>query len=365
MIDKSVLPLGKVLAGDSISLMSALPERSIDLVFADPPYNLQLNHRLRRPNHSSVAGVKDEWDQFDSFEAYDSFTREWLTAARRLLKDRGSLWVIGTYHCIFRIGTILQDLNFWVLNDIIWRKTNPMPNFRGRRFTNAHETLIWCAKHKDKGGATFNYDAMKSSNEGLQMRSDWLVPICNGTERIKFRGRKAHATQKPEALLHRVLLSSTKPGDIVLDPFFGTGTTGAVARRLGREFIGIEKNESYVKLARRRINQISSIPESDLEVTVSKRDLPRIPFGQIIEQGLLTPGDFLFDAGKCYQAKIRADGSLVATDITGSIHAVGAHVQGQPACNGWSFWHYESDGMLHSIDLLRQRIRAELATSQA
>ena len=344
-----------------MSLMAELPERSVDLIFADPPYNLQLTEGLRRPNQSRVAGVEDDWDQFRRFAAYDSFTREWLGAARRVLKDRGSLWVIGTYHCIFRTGAILQDLDFWLLNDIVWRKTNPMPNFRGRRFTNAHETLIWCAKHKDKGGHTFNYDAMKALNEGLQMRSDWLVPICGGAERLKIKGRKAHAAQKPEALLHRVLLASGRPGDVVLDPFFGTGTTGAVAKRLGREYIGIEQDAGYVELARRRIARTHAIPPADLEVTKSRRELPRIPFGQVVERGLLAPGDFLFDVRRRYQAKVRADGSLVAADIAGSIHAVGAHVQGAPACNGWSFWHFETDGELCSIDLLRQRLRAELS----
>src|SRR6185437_8124530 len=228
-----------ILNGDCLEEMAGLPEASIDLVFADPPYNLQLRGELQRPDQSRVDGVDADWDKFAGFAEYDRFTRDWLGAARRLLKPDGALWVIGTYHNVFRIGAILQDLGFWMLNDVVWRKSNPMPNFRGRRFTNAHETLLWCARGRESK-YTFNYEAMKALNDELQMRSDWFIPVCGGPERLKGGdGAKAHPTQKPEALLHRVILASTRPGDTVLDPFFGTGTTGAVAKRLGRGFIGI------------------------------------------------------------------------------------------------------------------------------
>ncbi|MGH6878945.1 MAG: site-specific DNA-methyltransferase, partial [Rhizomicrobium sp.] len=292
---------------------------------------------------------------------YDRFTREWLTAARRLLKDGGTIWVIGSYHNIYRVGAVLQDLGFWILNDVIWRKTNPMPNFKGRRFTNAHETLIWAAKG-EKQGYTFNYEAMKALNDELQMRSDWTLPICSGAERLRHAdGQKAHSTQKPEALLHRVILASTKPGDVVLDPFFGSGTTGAVTRRLGRRFIGIERDASYARLARARIAAVETAPEDAIEVTRSKRTEPRIPFGWIVERKLLEPGTVLQGPAKRHRAKVRADGSLVCADASGSIHRIAAHVQGLDACNGWTFWHYESNGVQISIDVLRQRLRAELA----
>jgi len=354
------LPLGQVLVGDSIDLMNGLPEKSVDLVFADPPYYLQLEKELHRPNNSKVDAVTDEWDQFDNFAAYDDFSRRWLIAARRILKDNGAIWVIGSYHNIFRVGTTLQDLGFWVLNDITWRKTNPMPNFRGKRFTNAHETLIWCAKSQKQKGYTFNYQAMKALNEDLQMRSDWLLPICSGGERLKKGGQKAHPTQKPEALLYRVLLASTNPGDVVLDPFFGTGTTGAVAIKTGRQFIGLEREEKYATLARERIAKTIPGNAEDLEVTQSKRQEPRVPFGWVVERGLLSPGDVLSDARRRHTAKVRADGSLVSASAKGSIHQVGAQVQGAPACNGWTFWHFNVEGQLKPIDLLRQQLRAEL-----
>ncbi len=354
------LPIGQVLVGDSIELMNGLPEKSVDLVFADPPYYLQLEKELHRPNNSRVDGVTDAWDRFDDFAAYDDFSRRWLTAARRVLKDAGAIWVIGSYHNIFRVGTTLQDLGFWVLNDITWRKTNPMPNFRGKRFTNAHETLIWCAKSQKQKGYTFNYHAMKALNEDLQMRSDWLLPICSGGERLKQDGQKAHPTQKPEALLYRVLLASTNPGDIVLDPFFGTGTTGAVAVKTGRQFIGLEREEKYAALARERIAKTAPGNAVDLEVTQSKRQAPRIPFGWVVERGLLSPGDVLSDVRRRHTAKVRADGSLVSASAKGSIHQVGAQVQGAPACNGWTFWHFDVQGQLKPIDLLREQLRAEL-----
>jgi modification methylase len=349
----------QILLGDCCAMMASLPEASVDLIFADPPYNLQLNGELRRPNHSRVAGVDADWDQFASFAAYDKFTRDWLLAARRLLKPDGSLWVIGSYHNIFRIGALLQDLAFWIQNDVIWRKTNPMPNFRGRRFTNAHETLIWCSRSQDSR-PTFNYEAMKSINEELQMRSDWLLPVCTGAERLKgVDGQKVHPTQKPEALLHRVLLATTRPGEIVLDPFFGTGTTGAVARRLGRHFIGIDRDADYVAIARARVADIERAPDDALALR-QKRDEKRIPFGLLVERGLLRPGDVLSDITGRWTAKVRADGTLISAEARGSIHQVGAQIQGAPACNGWQFWHYHEQGQRWPIDLLRQRVRAEL-----
>ncbi|MGH6887808.1 MAG: site-specific DNA-methyltransferase [Rhizomicrobium sp.] len=353
--------LDRVLVGDCVALMERLPEASCDLVFADPPYNLQLEGELRRPDNSRVDAVEDHWDRFASFEAYDRFTRAWLKAARRVLKDTGALWVIGSYHNIYRVGATLQDLGFWILNDVVWRKTNPMPNFRGRRFTNAHETLIWCAKSREQKTYTFNYDAMKALNDELQMRSDWTLPICAGSERLKdSSGAKAHSTQKPESLLHRVIVSSTKPGEVVLDPFFGSGTTGAVARRLGRRFIGLERDADYAKLARTRIGAIEPAPNDAVEVTRSKRAEARIPFGWVVERRLLPPGTVLYGPLKRHRAKVRADGSLVCADATGSIHRIAAHVQGLDACNGWTFWHFEHNGQHIPIDYLRQRLRAEL-----
>jgi modification methylase len=356
-----MLKLDQVIEGDCVARMNALPEGCADLVFADPPYNMQLRGDLHRPDQSKVDAVDDHWDQFDSFADYDRFTREWLTAARRVLKDTGSIWVIGSYHNIFRVGSALQDLGFWILNDVIWHKTNPMPNFRGKRFTNAHETLIWATKNP-KQQYTFNYEAMKALNDELQMRSDWTLPICSGHERLKgVDGQKAHSTQKPESLLHRVVVSSTKPGDVILDPFFGTGTTGAVAKRLGRHFIGIEREKTYADVARARIAEIAPADADALETTKSKRAEPRIPFGWVVERGLLPPGTVLHGTRKHQKARVRADGTLVCSDATGSIHRMGAHVQGLDACNGWTFWQFETPtGALVPIDVLRQRLRAEL-----
>lgn len=355
-----VLPLNSILAGDCIEIMRSLPEASVDLIFADPPYNLQLKGDLHRPNNTKVDAVDDAWDQFDSFKAYDTFTREWLSAARRLLKPDGAIWVIGSYHNIFRVGAELQTQGFWILNDVVWRKSNPMPNFRGKRFTNAHETMIWASK-EEGAKYTFNYEALKELNEGIQMRSDWVLPICNGGERLKDEnGDKAHPTQKPEALLHRVLLGATQPGDVVLDPFFGTGTTGAVAKMLGRDFIGIEREEAYRKVAEKRLSKVRKFDKSALEVTQSKRSEPRVPFGQLVERGMLRPGEMLRNA-RGQQAKVRADGTLIADDVKGSIHKVGAELEGAPSCNGWTYWHFKRDGKTVSIDVLRQQIRAEMA----
>jgi modification methylase len=358
-MNRDAVPLDKVIVGDCIDEMERLPAESVDLVFADPPYNLQLSGDLHRPNNTRVDGVDDAWDKFSDFATYDRFTRDWLAAAHRLLKRDGALWVIGSYHNIFRVGSILQDLGYWILNDVVWRKTNPMPNFRGRRFTNAHETLIWAAK-SSQSRYTFNYDAMKALNDDLQMRSDWLFPLCGGPERLKKDGQKAHPTQKPEALLHRVLLASSKPGDIVLDPFFGTGTTGAVARRLGRHFIGIERDRGYAALAKSRIAAVEPADPNAVAIS-SKREEPRVPFGALVERGLVTPGTVVFDERRRYMAKVRADGTLVSASSTGSIHRIGAEVQGAPACNGWVFWHIEVNGRPVPLDALRQRFRAEAA----
>ncbi|GAA0537710.1 modification methylase [Rhizomicrobium palustre] len=353
--------LDRVLEGDCVETLKALPAGCADLVFADPPYNMQLKGELRRPDNSKVDAVDDAWDQFESFQAYDKFTREWLAGVRHVLKDNGTLWVIGSYHNIFRVGVALQDMGFWVLNDVVWRKSNPMPNFKGKRFTNAHETMIWASKNPN-AKYTFNYEAMKAMNDDLQMRSDWTLPICSGHERIKNAdGEKAHSTQKPESLLHRVIVSSSKPGDVILDPFFGSGTTGAVARRLGRHFIGLERDKEYASIARQRIAAIEPAPDECVEVTRSKRAEPRIPFGWVVERGLLPPGTILHGQQKRHKAKVRADGTLVCADATGSIHQIGAHVQGAEACNGWTFWQYEHKGKLIPIDVLRQQLRASIS----
>jgi modification methylase len=356
----------QILAGDCVEALCRLPEASIDLVFADPPYNLQLSRELFRPNQSRVDGVDEAWDRFADFSAYDAFTRAWLSECRRVLKPTGALWVIGSYHNIFRVGAILQDLGFWILNDVVWRKINPMPNFRGRRFANAHETLIWAAPSAEAKAYTFNYDALKVFNDDLQMRSDWLLPICTGEERLKDEnGAKTHPTQKPEALLYRVLLASTKPGDLVLDPFFGTGTTGVVAKKLGRHFIGIEREPAYVEAAQKRIDATEEAAGAALKVFEGKRAEPRIPFGTLIEAGLVSAGDVLTDSRRRFAATIRADASLFCEaegrQHVGSIHRVGAAVQGLEACNGWTFWHSEISGALQPIDVLRGEIRRQLA----
>jgi len=353
----TTLPLNSITQGDCIAGMDALPEKSVDLIFADPPYNLQLGGDLSRPDNSIVNGVTEDWDQFDTMDAYDLFTHDWMKAARRILKPNGALWVIGSYHNIFRVGTILQDQQFWIQNDIIWRKTNPMPNFRGTRFTNAHETLIWATKSED-AKPTFNYDAMKMMNDGVQMRSDWTLPICTGRERLKKSdGSKAHPTQKPESLLHRVILSTSNPGDVIVDPFFGTGTTGAVAKKLGRSFIGFEMEEEYIIHAKRRIKKISEASPDAITVTPSKRDAVRVPFGTLIERGLIRPGTILMSSSGKHTAQVRADGSLDTGDFKGSIHQVGAHVQDAPSCNGWTFWHFSTPQGPTQIDALREIIR--------
>lgn len=353
------LPLDQLVSGDCLEILPTLPEASVDVVFADPPYFLQLSHELWRPNHTRVQGVQDAWDRFDGFADYDAFTQAWLAACRRLLKPDGTLWVIGTYHNIYRVGKILQDLGYWILNDVVWVKTNPMPNFRGVRFTNAHETLLWAARSKESR-YTFNYHAMKALNDGLQMRSDWRLPICNGRERLRSKGAKAHATQKPEALLRRIVLASTRPGDVVLDPFFGTGTTGVVAKRLGRRWIGIEREPGYVRLGRQRIAQVRTEAEasSPVEADEQRRTAPRIPFERLIEARLLKPGQALyFRANRKESARVRADGRLAHGDDVGSIHQVARALAGAP-CNGWDSWYFvTSKGDLRPIDDLRRKLR--------
>ncbi|WP_292899852.1 site-specific DNA-methyltransferase [Nitratireductor sp.] len=353
--------LDTIIKGDCVAALDRLPEKSIDVIFADPPYNLQLGGDLHRPDQSRVDAVDDDWDQFDSFAAYDAFTRAWMLAARRVLKPNGTIWVIGSYHNIFRVGTVMQDLGYWLLNDIVWRKTNPMPNFRGRRFQNAHETMIWASRDKSSKGYTFNYEALKASNDDVQMRSDWLFPICTGKERLKNEdGGKLHPTQKPEALLARVMMASTKPGDVVLDPFFGSGTTGAVAKRLGRHFVGIERQDDYIEAASARIAAVEPLDNMDLAQMQGKRAAPRVAFGSLLEAGLVQPGTQLHDSKRRWTANVRADGTIAIGDEAGSIHRIGARVQGLEACNGWTFWHFEEKGSLKPIDSLRQIMRENM-----
>ncbi len=354
----------RIVVGDCVAEMTKLPAGSVDLVFADPPYNLQLQGDLKRPDDSKVDAVDDDWDKFSSFSAYDDFTRAWLMAARRAMKPSATLWVIGSYHNIFRVGSILQDLGFWILNDVMWRKTNPMPNFRGRRFTNAHETMIWAARDQNAKGYTFNYEALKAGNEDVQVRSDWTLPLCTGEERLKGRdGKKVHPTQKPEALLARVILSSSRPGDLILDPFSGTGTTGATAKRLGRQFIGIERDPAYAAAAEARISKVEPMPEASLAPFVTAREAPRVAFASLIERGMIKPGETVFDAKRKVSALVRAEGALQLGSAVGSIHRIGAVAQGAGACNGWAYWHVERNKKLMLIDALRAEVRADMAVA--
>src|ERR1700716_173040 len=360
-VSSKAIERGRVLIGDCVAEMAALPAESGDLVFADPPYNLQLQGDLKRPDDSRVDAVNDAWDKFSSFSAYDDFTRAWLIACRRVMKRSATLWVIGSYHNIFRVGTILQDLGYWILNDVVWRKSNPMPNFRGRRFTNAHETMIWATR--DQGGRyTFNYEALKAGNEDIQVRSDWTLPLCTGEERLKGRdGKKLHPTQKPEALLARVILASSRPDDLVLDPFNGTGTTGAVATHLGRRYIGFEREATYAEAARRRIASVDPLPSPSIVPFMTAREAPRVPFAALIERGLVSAGARLVDAKHRHSAVIRADGAIALGETVGSIHRIGAIAQGLEACNGWAFWYLDTPDGLVSIDKLRAEIRAGMA----
>ncbi len=343
-----------LLNGDCIKELKKIPDKSFDLIFADPPYNLQIGKKLKRPDNSKVNGVKDKWDQFKNFEHYDNFCKEWLKECKRVLKDNGAIWVIGSYHNIFRIGYHIQNIGYWILNDVMWRKNNPMPNFRGTRFTNAHETLIWASKNKNSK-YTFNYQSLKSLNDDLQMRSDWILPICNGRERIKKNGKKVHSTQKPESLLHRVLLASTNKGDFVFDPFLGTGTTAVVAKKLGRNYFGIEKEKKYFKTAKQRLEKIIKIEDHYLDAIKNNKSKPRIPFGSLVELGIIKPGMSIFDQKKEVNATIMADGSIKHQNSEGSIHKVAAKIIGADSCNGWTYWHYIKNGFMLPIDNLRQK----------
>ncbi len=345
----------RIINGESLEVLKKIPSKTFDLVFADPPYNMQIGEKLKRPDNSKVHSVNDKWDQFLNFKHYDEFSKEWLKECKRILKDNGSMWVIGTYHNIFRLGYHIQNLNYWILNDVIWRKNNPMPNFKGTRFTNAHETLIWASKSK-KSKYTFNYQSLKCLNDDLQMRSDWTLPICNGKERLKKNGKKIHSTQKPEALLHRIILATTNKGDLICDPFIGTGTSAVVAKKLGRKYFGIEKDKKYFGAANKRINQTKVIEDNYLDTVENNKSKPRIPFGSLVEMGIIKPGSVLFDQKRKFNAKIMADGSLKHKGNEGSIHRVAAKIMGTESYNGWTYWYCNIKGNSISIDNLRQRL---------
>ena len=347
--------LNKIVNGDSLKILKTIPNKTFDLVFADPPYNLQIGKKLKRPDDSKVNGVNDKWDRFESFNDYDNFCKKWLKECKRVLKDNGSIWVIGTYHNIFRLGYHMQNIGFWILNDVIWKKNNPMPNFRGTRFTNAHETLIWASKNK-KSKYTFNYQSLKCLNDDLQMRSDWTLPICNGSERVKKNGKKVHSTQKPESLLLRILLASTNKNDFVFDPFLGTGTTAVVAKKLGRNYFGIEREKKYFNTAKQRLEKTIKIEDHYLDTIKNNKSKPRIPFGSLVELGIVKPGMSIFDHKKKVNAKIMADGSIKYKNSEGSIHKMAAKIIGTESCNGWTFWHYNNNGSILPIDNLRQRL---------
>ena len=346
--------LNKITNGNSLEIIKKIPDKTFDLVFADPPYNLQIGKKLKRPDDSKVNGVNDKWDQFKNFNEYDNFCKLWLTESKRILKDNGSIWVIGTYHNIFRLGYHIQNIGFWMLNDVIWKKNNPMPNFRGTRFTNAHETLIWASKNK-KSKYTFNYQSLKCLNDDLQMRSDWTLPICSGNERIKKNGKKVHSTQKPESLLLRILLASTNKDDFVFDPFLGTGTTAVVAKKLGRNYFGIENEKKYFETAKQRLKRTMKIEDHYLDTIKNNKSKPRIPFGSLVELGIIKPGMSVFDYNKKVNAKIMADGSIKYQNSEGSIHKIAAKIIGAESCNGWTYWHYNNNGSILPIDDLRQR----------
>ena len=349
----------KILLGNSLDILKKIPDKTFDLVFADPPYNMQIGKKLKRPDNSRVNGVNDDWDKFSDFNHYDEFSKAWIKECKRILKDNGSIWVIGTYHNIFRIGYHIQNLGYWLLNDVIWRKNNPMPNFKGTRFTNAHETLIWASKNKNSK-YTFNYQSLKCFNDDLQMRSDWTLPICSGKERLKKNGKKIHSTQKPEALLHRIILASTNKGDAILDPFIGTGTSAVVAKKLGRKYFGIEKDRKYFDAANKRVSNTKIIEDNYLDTLQNNKSKPRIPFGSLIEMGIIKPGTILFDQKKKFNAKIMIDGSLKHEKTEGSIHKVAAKILGTESCNGWTYWHYQSGNILKPIDKLRDKLRPSI-----
>jgi len=345
--------------GDSLELMKKIPDKSIDLVFADPPYNLQLRDTLYRPDQTAVEAVTNDWDKFETYKAYDEFCLIWLKECKRVLKDGGALWVIGSYHNILRLGTSIQNLGFWILNDIIWHKTNPMPNFRGTRFTNAHETLLWCTSSR-KAKYTFNYQNLKELNDGKQMRSDWYIPICAGKERLReTNNQRSHPTQKPEALLYRIMVSSTNAGDMVLDPFLGSGTTAVMAKKLKRNFIGFEQDKDYIKLAKKRLNNTNPLSDETVSMAKSRKDLPKIPFGELVEQGIIPPGAVLTDKKERYKATVSIDGTLKIKGLSGSIHQLGAKVQGLPSCNGWDFWHLKEKKSSILLDEIRGNYRTK------
>ena len=344
----------KIVNGNSLEILKKIPDKTFDLIFADPPYNLQIGEKLKRPDNSKVNGVDDKWDQFKNFEHYDNFCKDWLSECKRILKDNGGIWIIGSYHNIFRLGYLLQNLDYWILNDVIWRKNNPMPNFKGTRFTNAHETLIWASKNK-KSKYTFNYQSLKCLNDDLQMRSDWAFPICSGKERLKKNGKKVHSTQKPEALLHRIILATTNKGDFILDPFLGTGTTANVAKKLGRKYFGIEKSKKYFDAAKDRINKTIPLEVNYLDTIQNNKSKPRIPFGSLVELGIIKPGSKIFDKHKKVNAEIKADGSIMHKENKGSIHKIAAKIMGTESFNGWTYWYCNVNGSIVPIDNLRQR----------
>ena len=352
-----------ILQGNSLDLLKKIPSKSVDLIFADPPYNLQLRETLYRPDQTTVEAVTDDWDKFDTYQSYDQFSYDWLKECKRILKSDGALWVIGSYHNILRLGTSIQNLGFWILNDIIWHKTNPMPNFRGTRFTNAHETLLWCTTSR-KAKYTFNYQNLKELNDGKQMRSDWYIPICSGKERLREDNKqRSHPTQKPEALLYRILISSTNKGDIVLDPFLGSGTSAVMAKKLQRNYIGFEKDKKYIKLAKKRLKQTEVLNDNIVNMTKSRKDLPKVPFGELVEQGVIPPGAVLTDKKELHKATVKIDGSIKIKNISGSIHQVGAKIQGLPSCNGWDFWHLKNKSSSTLLDDIRGNYRSKKETS--
>lgn len=346
-----------IINGDSLEILKTIPNKSVDLIFADPPYNLQLKDTLYRPDQTAVEAVTNNWDKFENYNSYDNFTNKWISECKRILKDGGAFWVIGSYHNIMRVGTCIQNLGFWILNDIIWHKVNPMPNFRGTRFTNAHETLLWCTTSRN-AKYTFNYQNLKKLNEGKQMRSDWYIPICSGKERLReVDNQRSHPTQKPEALLHRIILASSKKNDLILDPFLGSGTTAVVAKKLKRKFIGIEKDKKYINLAKKRLSKTLPLKDDIVTIAQSRRELPKIPFGELVEQGIIPPGAILTDSNNVYKAKVKIDGSVSSKNLSGSIHQVGAKIQGLPSCNGWDFWHLKNQDSNILLDELRDQYR--------